>query len=227
MKKQVWASVVALVAVTVLVVVAAVWLLRPTESGQSTNAIGDSADSVQKETVQKETVQKEAAVQKRPDCPGPSVGGVDLPCLGGGNGGKAGGTSRDEASSERDDASPERDDASPVAADHITVVNVWAWWCEPCRAELPALDEFAREHPEYTVVGVHADTNAVNGAALLNDLGLELPSYQDSENAFAGTLGLPGVVPVTVIFRGEEKVGVLGRGFSSSSEIARAVGEVL
>ncbi len=140
-------------------------------------------------------------MQERPDCPGPGVGGVDLPCLGG----------EDSGQNPQD----------------ITVVNVWAWWCEPCREELPAFDEFARTHPDYTVVGVHADTNAANGAALLNELGIQMPSYQDSENVFAGAHGLPGVVPVTVVFRGEEKVGVMGKGFSSSSEIARAVEEVL
>lgn len=187
MKKQVWLSVAVLAAVTVLVVAAAVSLLRP-------------ADKPAEGTVAEGTVAQEE-IPGRPDCPGGSVGGVDLPCLGGGDGGEA--------------------------PKEITVVNVWAWWCEPCREELPALEEFANDHPEYTVVGVHADTNAANGAALLNDLGIDLPSYQDNENAFAGQLGLPGVVPVTVVFRGEEKVGVVGKAFSSSSEIAAAVKEVL
>lgn len=182
MKKQVWLSVVVLAAVTALVVVAAVSLLRPADE-PAEEAVG------------------EQEIPARPDCPGGSVGSVDLPCLGGGDSGDA--------------------------AQEITVANVWAWWCEPCREELPALEEFAKEHPEYTVVGVHADTNAANGAALLNDLGIDLPSYQDSENAFAGQLGLPGVVPVTVVFRGDEKVGVVGRALSSSSEIAEAVEEVL
>lgn len=203
MRRHVWASVAVLAAVTVLVVAAAVWLLRPADPADSADsahhANGDK-ETVRQETVQ-ETARQETQVQKRPDCPGPSAGGVDLPCLGGGDSGQQ--------------------------PQDVTVVNVWAWWCEPCRDELPALDEFARTHPEYTVVGVHADTNAANGAALLNDLGVELPSYQDSENAFAGTQGLPGVVPVTVVFRGEEKVGVLGKGFSSASEIAQAVEEVL
>ena len=190
MKKQVWLSVAVLAAVTVVVVAAAVSLLSKSEPADS----GDSVNQVEDATPAQE-------VQARPDCPGGTVGGVDLPCLGGNSGG--------------------------APAQEITVVNVWAWWCEPCREELPALDEFARAHPEYTVVGVHADTNAGNGAALLNDLGVDLPSYQDSDNAFAGQLGLPGVVPVTVVFRGEEKVGVVGKAFSSSSEIEAAVEGVL
>ena len=122
--------------------------------------------------------------------------GINLPCLGG------------------DVAGPAKD---------VTVVNVWAWWCQPCRAELPAVQEFARAHPEYSVVGVHADANAANGAALLNDLGVDLPSYQDTSGAFAAAQGLPPVVPVTVVLRGGEQVAVFAREFTSADELAEAV----
>lgn len=112
-----------------------------------------------------------------------------------------------------------------VAGDskEITVVNVWAWWCQPCRAELPVMEEFARAHPEYTVVGVHADGNAANGAALLEDLGVNLPSYQDDSGAFAAAQGLPPVVPVTVVLRGGEQVAVFAKEFTSADELAAAV----
>ncbi|MCG7236419.1 TlpA disulfide reductase family protein [Corynebacterium sp. ACRQP] len=122
--------------------------------------------------------------------------GLDLPCLGGDVAGEA---------------------------KEITVVNVWAWWCQPCRAELPAVEEFARTHPEYTVVGVHADQNAGNGAALLEDIGVGLPSYQDDSGAFAAEQGLPPVVPVTVVLRGGDQVAVFAREFTSAEELAAAV----
>ena len=122
--------------------------------------------------------------------------GLDLPCLGGDVAGEA---------------------------KEITVVNVWAWWCQPCRAELPAVEEFARTHPEYTVVGVHADQNAGNGAALLEDIGVGLPSYQDDSGAFAAEQGLPPVVPVTVVLRGGEQVAVFAKEFTSADELAEAV----
>ena len=144
---------------------------------------------------------EEAPVAERPDCVAGGVGGVDLPCLGG----------------------------AKVPGEHkpVTVVNVWAWWCEPCRAELPVLERYADNHPDYDVVGVHADGNAANGAAFLNDVGVELSSYQDDSNAFAGTLGLPGVVPITVVFRDGQKVGALAQAFETEEELARAVEEVL
>ena len=136
-------------------------------------------------------------VGDRPDCPAAGAGGVALDCLGGENG--------------------------AAAAEGITVVNVWAWWCGPCRDELPYFDEFAAAHPEYTVVGVHADRNPGNGAAMLDELGISLPSYQDLDNTFAGTLGLPGVIPITVVFDGDEQLQMFPRTFESAAEIEEAV----
>lgn len=142
-------------------------------------------------------------VPQRPDCVPGGVGGVDLPCLGG------------AAAGER------------PAADAVRVVNVWAWWCEPCRRELPVLDQFASAHQEYEVVGVHADPDAARGAALLNELGTGVASYQDDSGRFAGELGLPAVVPITLVFVGEEQVGMFPRTFDSVDELTAAVAGVL
>ena len=152
------------------------------------------------ETLGEASTSSTAPLSARPNCPGPAVGGVELACLGG-------------------------ETAQP--ASDVTVVNVWAWWCEPCRGELPVVEEFAAAHPEFTVVGVHADPVAANGAALLGELGVDLPSYQDDDNTFAGTLGLPGVIPITVVFRGEEQLGVFPRVYDSVADLEAAVAGVV
>lgn len=147
------------------------------------------------------TTPEAAPIVARPDCPSLGAGGVELDCLGG--------------------------EVGQSAGEKPTVVNLWAWWCGPCRDELPYFDEFAAAHPEYEVVGVHADANPGNGAALLEDLGVSLPSYQDDNNLFAGTLGLPGVIPITVVFDGEEQVGMFAQPFDSVADIEQAVAGVL
>ena len=143
----------------------------------------------------------EQAIQARPNCPTRQVGGVDLPCLGG-----------------------EFGDAEPRA----TVVNVWAWWCEPCRTELPLFDTLAATHPDLNVVGVHADTNAANGAAMLNDLDISLPSYQDDRNIFAAKYSLPSVVPITVVIDKDGQVrATYTEAFGSLEEVEDAVNKAL
>lgn len=197
MNRSIVAMIVAVVVATVAVVAGATYLLQ-------TGPGADDAAAPATETTLAEAPAEnsEEDVPARPDCPADGAGGVALPCLGG----EAG-------------AQPQ--------AEGITVVNLWAWWCGPCRDELPYFDDFAAQHPEYTVVGVHADGNPGNGAAFLNDLGIEMPSYQDSENTFAGTLGLPAVVPITVIFEGTEQLAMYPQPFESTAELAAAVDEAV
>lgn len=210
MRRSVVASVVAAVLAVVAVAAGAVALLRGTGddagggagNGAATGAQGVAAGEASISAGAGATTQVPGAGQ-RPDCPGGEVGGVVLPCLGGAS-----------SSNSPDNAA-------------VTVVSLWAWWCEPCRKELPIIDDYARAHPEVQVVGVHADADEARGVALLNDLGVGLPSYQDSSGAFAGQLGLPGVVPILLVFRGDERIGMFPRAFRSQAEIADAVAGVL
>ncbi|MBC3186569.1 redoxin domain-containing protein [Corynebacterium sp. zg-331] len=143
-------------------------------------------------------------VAARPGCGARGVAGVSLPCLGA------------EASGDAE-----------LSEAAVAVVNVWAWWCGPCREELPLMARFAQEHPEYRVVGVHADVQAAAGAALLEELGVGLPSFQDADNSFAGALRLPSVVPITVVVRSGEVAGVLPKAYSDLAELERDVRGVL
>lgn len=39
----------------------------------------------------------------------------------------------------------------------VVVLDFWASWCPPCRASVPELAAFARQHPEVDVVGVNVE----------------------------------------------------------------------
>jgi thiol-disulfide isomerase/thioredoxin len=34
------------------------------------------------------------------------------------------------------------------------IVNLWASWCPPCRAEIPDISAFAEANPDVTIIGV-------------------------------------------------------------------------
>jgi len=82
------------------------------------------------------------------------------------------------------------------------VLNLWATWCVPCRAEMPALDRLQAKAggPDFEVVAINVDTARLERApAFLDEIGVKsLKRYADpSADAFeslrmAGkALGLP------------------------------------
>lgn len=88
-----------------------------------------------------------------------------------------------------------------VAGGKPTLVNLWAYWCEPCRRELPALQEAQEKLGDSAqIVLVHADPDEAKGLRMLEELGVtELPSLVDSGGKLAETAGAPPVLPVNIL----------------------------
>jgi cytochrome c biogenesis protein CcmG, thiol:disulfide interchange protein DsbE len=68
---------------------------------------------------------------------------------------------------------PLRDDPAPTAADllapGVKLVNFWASWCAPCRAEHPVLEELAAEG--LTVIGINYKDEPDKALGFLEELG--------------------------------------------------------
>ncbi len=53
----------------------------------------------------------------------------------------------------------------------VSVVNVWASWCVPCRQEHPLLTRLAKEDPDLFLVGINQKDAAENAISFLVELG--------------------------------------------------------
>jgi thiol-disulfide isomerase/thioredoxin len=84
----------------------------------------------------------------------------------------------------------------------VVLLNLWATWCEPCRAELPELTEVARRHADrgLTVIGLDVDRGKPRDeiAAFAARRGVTFPIWIDEQDRAATALGAT-TFPVNVL----------------------------
>jgi len=85
----------------------------------------------------------------------------------------------------------------------VTVVNFWASWCQPCRAEAPALEAFAAEGVK--IYGVNYKDTPEKAAAFLAEVGNPYVGMVSDAGRMALDWGVYGV-PETYVIDGEGKV---------------------
>jgi thiol-disulfide isomerase/thioredoxin len=78
------------------------------------------------------------------------------------------------------------------------VLNFWATWCAPCKAELPRLEQAARDHPEIAFYAVDLDEDSARVRGFFDSLGItQLVPLIDVGSAVARAYGLGEGVPTT------------------------------
>lgn len=115
--------------------------------------------------------------------------------------------------------------------ERLSLVNVWATWCVPCREEMPTLDRLEADlgGEKFAVVPVNIDLNATDRAkAFLEEIGIaHLPFYSDPSGKLFQDLkrrGLAIGLPTTLLVDGKGcEIGILEGPTAWDSDDAKAL----
>lgn len=93
------------------------------------------------------------------------------------------------------------------------LVNFWATWCAPCRAEMPSIGALARELPDLQVVLIATGRNPVPQITrFTEEVGVaNLRQLRDPKMALSSQIGILGL-PVTILLnpQGQEVARMIG-----------------
>lgn len=87
--------------------------------------------------------------------------------------------------------------------DRVVLVNNWATWCPPCKAEIPTLQAYyeAHEADGFVIIGIEAGEPQQEVLEFVKSVGISYPIWLDPGNAALAAFGSGGLPNSFVIDR--------------------------
>ncbi|MBL7496035.1 TlpA family protein disulfide reductase [Frankia sp. CNm7] len=108
----------------------------------------------------------------------------------------------------------------------VVVINFWASWCAPCRAETPALVKLAGERPEIAFVGVNSRDDVSPARAFVRTFGVTFPSLFDEVGKLTAHWPISVGLPSTVVLDPEGRIAARFTGGVTEAELAPVLDRV-
>ena len=112
---------------------------------------------------------------------------------------------------------------------HPVVVNKWASWCRPCRAEFPIFQQVATSRGrQVAFLGLNGKDKQPAARRFLDSEPLPYPSYQDPDEVAAAKLKVPGFYPMTVFLDARGKTQFIHTGeYTSARQLSADIDRYL
>jgi thiol-disulfide isomerase/thioredoxin len=108
---------------------------------------------------------------------------------------------------------------------HPVVVNKWASWCGPCRAEFPVMQKAAvQEAKNVAFVGVDSSDNDDDALKFMSKFPLPYPSFKDPDLHVAKVFHGIAAYPTTAFYSADGKLAYTHQGpYRSVGELVRDI----
>jgi len=92
-------------------------------------------------------------------------------------------------------------------AGKITLLNFWATWCPPCRAEMPSIERLytAMQGKRFQIIAVNAGEHRAQVASFIEKNKYTFPIYLDESNTLSSLFAARGI-PSTYLLNKEGKI---------------------
>ena len=110
------------------------------------------------------------------------------------------------------------------AGNKIAVVNVWASWCSPCRAEIPTLVALSEKYTDVQFMGILTRDNLANAEVFARQLAVPYPNFIDDSLLLGFRNTLPAnAIPTTVVIDKQGRVAARISGSATVSGLSNLI----
>lgn len=109
------------------------------------------------------------------------------------------------------------------------IINFWASWCGPCRAEMGSLERLGQRYSgkDFNLIGISIDDDGDAAAAFVEKLKISFKNFLDSHVFLENMLGA-NTIPMTILVDPDGRILMKVRGFREwdSPEVVAAIAQI-